>query len=329
MAQKRNRKCFIRKTCIELTFRTEEGLPLPATPYIRLIVESIFAAAQSRYSVTICHFVVMANHIHMLIVVEYPEVIDDFVGYIKRELAHAINRFLGRRKRTVWCEGYDSPVILDPEKVIDRIVYMLTNPQRAKLVERIEDYPNVTSWEALISGPIERTRRRIARDDIPKLPGRILSLNEQEKLAEQLESLGRDENTLFIDPDAWMNCFPELDDISREDVNSEILCRIRAEEQNLQKCRTSPVIGAHSLKLQAMQQPFTPKKFGKRMICLASTRQRRIPFLSWFHDFSLVAEEAIKTWREGNPWSRPPPGFFAPGGMLFSNLNPPFVPLGY
>jgi len=117
----RIRKCFIRRTVVDLCFRTEEGLPLTANPILLTLLTSILARTQTIFPVTICHFVVMSNHVHMLNVVEFPELVKDFVGYFKRESAHAINHLLGRKKHTIWCSGYDSPIVLDPAKVLDRI----------------------------------------------------------------------------------------------------------------------------------------------------------------------------------------------------------------
>src|SRR5262245_23867743 len=115
-------KFFIHNTAVELCFRTQEGLPFVATPYMRVILMGIFARAQELYGVTLCHLVVMPNHMHLIITIGDSTRTKFFVEYIKRETAHAVNRLQGRRQRTVWVKGYDSPTILDPEKAIARIV---------------------------------------------------------------------------------------------------------------------------------------------------------------------------------------------------------------
>ena len=139
------KRCIIHNTLVEVCFRTEEGLPFVATPYIKAIMQSIIATAQTMYPTTICHFVLMANHMHLILVVQDPEDFVAFIGYIKRESAHAINRLLGRKKRTVWCDRYDDPKILDPDKAMQRIVYLYSNPQKANLVSTIDEYPNLSS----------------------------------------------------------------------------------------------------------------------------------------------------------------------------------------
>ncbi|MBX7143689.1 MAG: transposase [Oligoflexia bacterium] len=97
-----------------VTFSVEQGLLLLSNPLCEALIKSCLARAQFLYPVEICHFLVEATHIHMVLVVKNPDDVCRFVGYFKTESAHTLNGLLGREKRTVWCEGYDSPVILSP-----------------------------------------------------------------------------------------------------------------------------------------------------------------------------------------------------------------------
>lgn len=323
----RIRKCFVHGTTVAITFRTEEGLPLVASAYMRVILESILARAQSLYSVTICHFIVMPNHIHMLIVIEAPEVVPDFVAYVKRESAHAINRLLGREKHTVWCEGYDSATVLDAQKAIDTIVYIYTNPQRAHLVEKIETYPNLSSWEPFLQGGGKISRLKIMRDSIPVLPTRTLSLNEQQHLAQELEAKGTVEYRLVIEPDTWMSSFTELSNSSVRDINAEIVRRVREEEETLKQHRTQPVQGAHALRLADIRKGYVPRKRARRMICLASSKELRKTYLSWYRELCCQANEVLKRWKVGDWLAKLPPGFFIPGKFLRLNVTPALAPV--
>ena len=51
-----NRKAYVHGGVYEICFRTEEGLPLVAKPYLKVILESILARAQERYQVEVNHF---------------------------------------------------------------------------------------------------------------------------------------------------------------------------------------------------------------------------------------------------------------------------------
>ena len=316
-----NPKCFIHQTVIDVTFRTEYGLPLVAAEYMRVILEGILARAQTLYPITICHFVVMANHMHMILVVQDPEVVKDFIGTIKKESAHAVNRLLGRRKRTVWCDGYDSAIILDPDKVVERIVHIYINPQKANLVESIEHYPNLNTWQDFVNGGKEEKLQRIPRACIPKLPRAALTLQEQSYFTVNLLNKSEFGGILCIEPDAWLDCFAETRDVDPELYKQEIVLKVREHEQQLTTQRSFPVIGAEALRLQPINRPHVPKKFGPRMICLSTFREVRVAFISWYKERCEEAAEAIAKWMLGDLAAKPPPGFFLPGGVLFANVN--------
>jgi REP element-mobilizing transposase RayT len=80
---------------------------------------SALAVAQNLYPLKVIAFVVMGNHIHLIVLVEDPEVVESFLERFKCETAHAVNRLLGRRQVSVWCEGYDSPTILTLDNLVD------------------------------------------------------------------------------------------------------------------------------------------------------------------------------------------------------------------
>ncbi len=95
-----------------VTVAVEEGLLLLSNPLCLAIIRSCLAAAQKLYPVRICHLLVEATHVRLIVVVRNPDDVPAFLGHFKTESAHALNTNLGRRKRTVWCAGYDSPTVL-------------------------------------------------------------------------------------------------------------------------------------------------------------------------------------------------------------------------
>lgn len=311
-------KCFIHNTLVEVCFRTEEGLPLIPAPYMQLLLTTHLARAQTLYPVEIPHFIVMGNHIHIMFVVGDPENIPAFIEYFKRESAHTINRLLGRRRRTVWIDRYDSPVILDAEKAIDRIVYFYANPLKANLVATIDDYPNLNSWQAFLNGGQTITCARIARDSISALPKRAMSFVEQEKLADSLRACGKEECTLILSPNAWLKCFRETRDSDPTEIKERIIKEIRLTEQEHRDTRKVSCVGAHALKLQPIWKLHTPLKYGRKMICLASTAALRKPYIKWFRERCALVDSRTHTY---------PGGMFAPGGFLFSNVLPFAVPI--
>jgi REP element-mobilizing transposase RayT len=320
----RLRKLIIHNTLVEICFRTEEGLPLVATPYMQVILLSIFARAQSMFPVKFCHGVVLPNHMHLHIVVQDTSVVDKFVGYIKRETAHAINRLMGRRKKTIWAEGYDSTIILDVEKAISRIKYIYTNPQQANLVEKIDDYPNFSTWKYFLKGGEKLSARRIKRNSITAIAKGTLSLKDQKRFAEYLQESENQKYDLIIEPNAWMSCFPN-EKPSAESINPRIIEEVRTQEKKLNSNPNRKVIGAFNLKLERMDRRYTPKKRGRKTICLSSNKELRSSFISWYRLYTSTIEK-IKYLSDPTTYiSKLPPGLFAPGGFMKASLLPDFL----
>lgn len=305
-----NKKLFVHNTLVELCFRTEEGLPFPPNPLIIFILHSIIARAQTFYPVTICHCLVMSNHIHMLVIVRDPQHVSDFVGYIKKESAHAVNRLLGRTKHTVWAAGFDSPTILDPATAIHRITYLYTNPHRPNLVDSIDQYPHFSSWDAFSQNSDKIISvTRVNRDSLLPLPQHPLSIEEFQQIISSLKSKDDTIYELKLEPNAWMLCFSETRDKNPQAVNNEILKLIRAEEELARISRTSEVLGSDALIAEPMTKPHIPKKHGKRMLCLSIYKQLRCAFVRWARDYCSTFH-----------------GLFMPGGHVPFNINPCFVP---
>ena len=93
-------KVFIHNTVVMATTRVEEGLPLVPTQFMNTIIMSILAMAQEKYPVEVIGFVFQANHFHFILRVEVPENVPLFIGYVKQEIAHRVNRLQLKSKDT-------------------------------------------------------------------------------------------------------------------------------------------------------------------------------------------------------------------------------------
>lgn len=318
-------RTLIHGTLVELCFSTEEGLPLVATAYMEAIIYSVLARAQSLYPVTICHFVVMSNHFHMLIVVDYIEDVPAFVCYVKRELAHAINKLRGRKRRTVWIGEYDCPVILDEETARKRIAYIYSNPVNAGLVESIDEYPNVSSWNAFLKGGEEKCVNRIPRTCFFKLAKENLTIEEQHEIARKLTSQGLEECSLKIEPDAWMKCFNVLKDKDPHEVNTKIISQIRRNEEKIKEERSVSVIGAEQLKHEPINKSYESERKGKHMFCISIYAVLRKAFIDYIRSMFKKETKNSKVDNDKS-FSYALPSLFLAGGKLVANLVPLFVP---
>src|SRR5260370_30677701 len=113
-------------------------LYLKQPPIAQLVVVSIHYSAQHLQYYELEAFVVMANHVHLLVMprVSPSRFLQTLKGYTAREA----NRLLGRTCQPFWqAESYDHAVRDDRES--DRLKgYIENNPVKAGLVSNAEDY---------------------------------------------------------------------------------------------------------------------------------------------------------------------------------------------
>lgn len=327
----RQPKLFIKGTLIEVSSRVEEGLPFTPNELNSYIIGSIIARAQTLYPVTIVDYTFMPNHFHMLLVVNDSKNISNFIGYFKRESAHAINRMLGRRQRTVWSERFDSPVILDSEAAIRRINYIYLNPVQAGLISEAKLWPlSTASWIDFNKTANTKKFKPIPRNKIPYIPETPPSPKEVNKLCKKLMDLPGEYFTLTIEPNAWKKCFKDTITMSDEELNKIIFHTMKRKEEELKLKKEkegSSYPSLESLKYQNIRTPYSPKKFGNKMLCLATEKLKRISYLEW------IKEYCKKLPRFSNIDLKKslhyPPGFFAPGGFLSANLLPEHTPIAF
>jgi len=287
---------------------------------MNLLLEGILARAAAMYDVTICHYIFMANHFHLIGVIGDPSEAPAFMRYVKGEIAHAINRLLGRRGRTVWSEGYDSPIILTADTVLDRMLYLYLNPARADLETSVAKYPLTNSYAFLINQRRSLSSRKVARDTIPPLKAAAMSSKDQESFSARLRRGKGTDEILTVKPWAWLQCFAKSTHLNPDTMREAFLKRLHFVERQLALIRHRPVVGAHALRLQSHIRAHTPAKHGKKMVCLSSDVTLRIHFIHWFQHQSTLASRAFHSWKQGIRRAHPPPGFFTTGGFQFSCL---------
>ena len=314
----RLRKRYVRHKTYFVTFRTEAGLPLPPTPLIERLLKGILCKAQTLYNVEVSSFKFMSNHVHFIITVLVPEEVKDFIQYIKKESAHAINRLLGRRKRTIWCEGYDSPEFLDFGKLLEKMVYLYTNAQAANMADTIEKYPGLSSWNMFVNNDLSMKFQRIRRSAIPVIGTERISLNSQKKIIKELEKGAAEKNIFHLSPYAFTKSFEV--ELTEEEIKNLIIEKVREKEADIRAERKVKVADPFLLMTQAIDLEYAPQKFSQRMICLATCRSLRSEFIS---QYKKLCEEATHLYKEAKKKCTTlllPPGMFAPGGLLTCNV---------
>lgn len=307
-----------------ITSRIQEGLPFAAKPLIQLIIRSILARGQFLFQVEINHFMMMANHFHMIMRVLDPERVAAFIDYFKTETAHAINRLLGRRKRTVWEDSYDAVPLLTPEDTIRKIVYIYTNPQNANLESTIDAYPSLSSWNMFVDGNTSFETPWIHRNYITRIND-FYSEKEELERYNQLRVKASETYTFTLNPDGWMELFGIDSEYEKAEINKRIISDVRAVEKELaQKRRTSgrSVVGALRLRRQPINMSYTPTKFTRRMWCVCSDLELRRRFINFVKGLLREARAITARWKRGD-FSEPfPIGLFPPRFPRLANVRP-------
>lgn len=314
-------KNFIHGQCYFISFRTEEGLPFTTLPLINEIMWSCHAKAQALYPQELIGLCLEPNHEHLLLRCINPETVPDFIGYIKQESAHAINRLLGRRKKTVWAESYDSPIILDYEKFLHCLAYTMMNPWKDQLVPTMDKFDGVTSWHLFKGNLNRREATHFSRDSIMKLDNPHQPLKENKQRLSELRAKNRKTGSVEFDFYSWKKCFPETRSKSNSEIRALIFKALGKFEAEI-KPTLPPKEHYENLAAQSLLRVYMPKKFGKRMICLSNFKELRQDFLRWFYKKFSEARQVYQQWKEGNTSVPYPLGMFAPRLPRLANILP-------
>jgi hypothetical protein len=253
----------------------------------------------------------MGNHLHLLVIVDCPESVMRFMDRIKTETSHALNRLLGRRKRTVWCDDYDALPILTVDDAVEKFIYVYTNPAKAHLVESISTYPGYSTWSMFFTRETAATVPWIQRPMIEQLPSPVLSRKQDVALTTHLTQVAREKHTLILSPDDWLECFG-ISQHETERYRWKIIDGVRQNEAELSRTRQHKVLGEEALRRQPINKPFTPKKFAPRMWCICCDVDVRIKFITKYKDLRARAKEVYKRWLKSDFSVPYPSELFAP-----------------
>jgi hypothetical protein len=294
---------------------------------MRTILASSLAKAQKLHNVRICHFLFEENHVHIILVVDNPEDIPGFICRFKTESAHAINRLLGRRKRTVWCEGYDSPILGSPVDVIRQIVYLYTNPSKDALVDSIEDYPNLSTWEKYKTKDHKIPAIPYKRRDIFKLSSLNPTDSELTKHVKRLEEEYPDRIELELSPDAWMEIM-EVPVKDRDRINERIIGMVHRADARFTRKREKEekkAIGKDNLLSSAFNLTYRSKRAGRRSYCISRSISLRVHIIQTIKALINEGKEVLERWRAGDQTLRYPIGIYPPSMPRMGNLIPGVV----
>jgi putative transposase len=285
---------FVTNRCLEARFffRPSEK--------VNDLILSWLGRAASVYKVKILFFIFMSNHFHMGVLAEAQN-LDGFMEYFEGNLARALNRkeFLDR-DGPVFGRRYSAEPILDDAELMSKLEYTLNNPVRAGLVERIEDWPGVSSYSAHISGePMEVLWA--SRTELSKMRRRVGHKVEDEQAAYKRYKIELMRLPQFAgkSPEEYATFIANL--LERGAIAA-------ARERQRKK-----VIGREGVLRQKPHRRPNKPKFSKRPPCHTVCMERRAEYLEKVRTVTTQYRQAMRRWQSSDPEMRFPPGTIPPG----------------
>jgi REP element-mobilizing transposase RayT len=130
---------------------TQRQFLLRPDPHVENVYSFLLASAAQRFGVVLIAWTAMSDHKHEIIHDpdgRFPE----FMEYLNTMLARTLNCHWGRWE-SLWAGEQPNVVrLLDKETQLEKVVYVLTNPVSAGLVERVVDWPGASSFALNITG---------------------------------------------------------------------------------------------------------------------------------------------------------------------------------
>jgi len=314
----RSRRFIESNSLFEIVFRARSGIPLPCTEYMKLIVLGCLARTQRDDKVKLAHFVVMGNHVHIIVVGHRnEEAVTKFYMELKKKLTESIKQILDLDFLHLW----DGPTtlirILDLDKAIERIAYCYANPARANLADRVENYPGVSSWSRF-----QATEQKIGAVNSTKVKwyryATLMPIGTLTPIVylfafSRFESV---EHVLELHPNCWMSLFGVTDSVEVGEINQQIMAAVRDYElqaRELRKELKKAVWSVRSLRKQAPTvSGYEPRTRDRKIFFLGSTKENRIEYLERFKAFVEHCAELFQIWRKGDFSVVWPPHAFIP-----------------
>ncbi len=244
---------------------------------------------------------------------------------MQKKITEYMKRLLGVSRLNLW-EG--DPIlaeIQDLDKAVERFVYHYANPADADLVETIDEFPGLSSWNDFLNADTTvdaRCARLVPWIRLPSIAPLVnLALTPEEDLAlcASLVEGATEKHELVIYPYAWIKCFGPTTPEEVAKIRERIIEGVRAREEAARKRRAAAgkkVMGRERLLKQPIMAPHTPPPRERRVYFLGSCKEARIARVAEMQEFNRICEKCRE--EELNPTS-----------PANSNQSSRFKPCGY
>jgi REP element-mobilizing transposase RayT len=318
----RTQRVYFQDTIYEIIPRAADTLPLPPTKTTNEVLLGILARTQRDEKVDLCNFVDMNNHNHFIAVSGCPNQLTKFHMELKKKTTDAVKALTGRKKLNLWEERTPVTHIATLQDIIDRHIYIFSNPTKAGLTNTIDEYPGLNTWKAFtqcepsVDATITIDARWHPVIGIPRLPETLRLTAKQDAVLhnELIESGTALPTILTITPLAWLKEFGVTDPVRIEQIRQTIILGVRANEAEYARQRAHEkrtVIGPTQLPLTPYMRPHQPKKSTCRIFLICRNKKLRRALISTIKRIARVCRKCYEQAKSGIrvEW---PPGTFIP-----------------
>lgn len=281
-------------------------------PAINEAVLEWLARAQQAYpGVHLFGLCVMSNHLHLLVRDTQGE-LAAWASYLLGNLARSINA-IRKRRGVVFERRYSAEPVLDDAALLDRLVYVVTNPVNAGLCNQSRHWPGLLLWTRAGESEL-REVSWVGRKAYRSARYRARQRGQAPPSADGF----RVRETLVIHPIA-----AEIG--SGSEGRCEMAEAIAQRERELAADRRrsgKPAMTRREVLAQDWQAAPRHPKRSPRPACHTTERRLRKAFIEGFRDFMGAFREASARGRSGIRNATFPPWSYPPGGSLVRITEP-------
>ncbi|QQR74400.1 MAG: transposase [Holophagales bacterium] len=272
---------------VEVTCRTVQGrLLLRPSPHFNEIALGVLGRAQARYRMVIHDFVILSNHLHLLLSPESPQQLALFMAFVEANLAKEAGR-LHDWRGPFWERRYELIVVSGEEEAqVGRLFYMLRHGVKERLVDRPQDWPGPHGVTALLEESpltgvwIDRTLEHRLRRKGGELESRACQSTE----------------SLVLSP---LPCWKDLPKERRRARIAALVAEVEAEARRLQREHGEPLGRDRVQRQHPHQRPARSKRSPAPWVHAAS-RAVRLALIEAYRVFAAAFCVAADRLRNGD-----------------------------
>ena len=285
----------------------------------------ILGKAQEKYPVKIHAAIALNNHYHLILTPDDAEQLADFMEFFNGNLAREAGRLLDWHG-SLWADRYHLvPISPEPEALVERLRYVISNTLKENLVARISDWEGMHCAEALIDGrpmsgmwydrAIEyethrQAERKAARNETP---------------VEPIESGG------FMMPYevklAPLPCWKHLSTAEIRKRVAAMVVELEAEAAKRREQLGTEIVGMEKIRSQNPLHRPARSKSSQKPPCHAASKAMRERFLQAYSAFVAMFQEASIKLRCGYVKRAIFPKHSFPPSLSFVRAGDEFDPL--